>query len=502
MNSLTRSLLTLGVLGALAAGIGWYAFNSTDVDVVAKKKKEKAKAAALLKFDKTAVSKLEITKLGNVAVLEKRPDSWWVESPAKVQANWSTVRTVLNNLEPLPAEASFGGPDQPKAPAASETGLDAPDSKVRVWVKGSETPAFTIFVGDDNVFDGSIFANVEQKGETKTYAVGKSLRSIVLKSASEFFDRRVFGDDAAQFVGIKVEPRVKTDAQVAYTLARKVATDLSTSYAAQKAQWFLTSPTTGLADADVTRAVLESLSAAPSQEFLTITKPADLSQYGLDDPDWVVTAFIRPKGYEGERPIERVVRISSVRQSPTGLVVNVTRDDQPWVAQTSAVLTAGLARSAEALRTKRLFDFDVDDIHRVEMHLKKDVGDITVERKLGARPQDTQWMILSPEPGIAMTHKVIQMLLTWVHIVGTERESDLTGDPAKDAPILKRTGLDSSAQTMSFLDKEGKTLGVLRIGTVVDDKLFVKSDGSPFVIQVPKTKLTEVPGDVSQLTTR
>lgn len=502
MNSLTRSLVTLGALAAIAGAIGFYAYRSTDVDVVAKKKKAAAKAAALLKFDADAVEKIEITKLGNKALLVKRPDSWWVEEPAKIQASASTVRTVLNNLVQLKAEAAFDGPGEPEAPADSETGLDAPDSKVRIWLKGESEPAFTIDVGDDNAFDGSVFAKVEQGSGAKTYAVSKALRTIILKGASEFFDRRVFGDDTAAFVGLKVEPRVQTDAQVAYTLIRHIASDVESSYAAQKAQWELAEPSKGMADADVTRAILESLSAAPAQEFLTITKAKDLSQYGLNDPDWVVTAFIRPKGYEGERPVKRVVRISSVRQMANGLAVNVTRDDQPWVARTSAVLTGGLARSAEELRTKRLFSFDVDEIERVEMHLKAGVGDITVERKSERGQREVAWMILSPEPGLAMSHKVLQLLLTWVHIVGAERAEDLSGDPAKDAAVLEKTGLGKSAQTMTFLDKDGKKLGVLRIGKIDGEMLYVKSDQSPFIIKVPKTKLTEVPGSVEDLTRR
>ena len=235
---------------------------------------------------------------------------------------------------------------------------------------------------------------------------------------------------------------------------------------------------------------------------MTITKGDDLSQYGLDDPDYVVTAFIRPAGYTEKEPVKRVVRISSVRQSDVGLTVNITRDDQPWVASASAVIRDGLSQTQDALRTKRLFDFDIDAVARIEMHLKKEIGDITLEKRPGKKQNEVDWMILAPEAGLAMPHKVVQMMLTWVHVVGTEREADLSLDPAKDAAVLRRTGLDDKAQTMTFLDKDGKTLGVLRIGKVDDKSLFVTADGKDFIVRVPATKLTEVPGDVNDLKTR
>ena len=111
MKPITRSLVTLAALGVVGGAVAFMAYRSYDVDVIAAKEKKVKTAKQLLKVNPDDIEQLEVTKLGNVAMLRRRADSWWVESPVEVQASNSTVRTVINNLMTLQAQASFGGPD-------------------------------------------------------------------------------------------------------------------------------------------------------------------------------------------------------------------------------------------------------------------------------------------------------------------------------------------------------------------------------------------------------
>ncbi len=89
-----------------------------------------------IRFDRTAIDRIEVDWQGGGVVLEKRGDAWRLLAPLESAADESTVETLLSDLAFLRAT---GFVDEP--PPDAETGLERPAWKVALLQPASEEGA-------------------------------------------------------------------------------------------------------------------------------------------------------------------------------------------------------------------------------------------------------------------------------------------------------------------------------------------------------------------------
>lgn len=486
MKQITKSLLSLGLLGALAGGVAIFAYVRTSATTGGIAQHEDA----LLRLNVERITRLEIEDQGHSFRVERDAGGWTVATPVRIAADPEQVQQVLSGLSRLRAKKRFTDVDP--APRTSAMGLDEPAAVISAWTDDEPPQALRIELGAVSEFNHQEYARYTGPGDDEPLVVmlASGSKKSVVKPAAQLYDRRVLGARADEIVRLRVEPSVPADDRVAFTLERS-------SEAIADAGFRCTAPFEGEVDLLAVRRVMEGLLGAPVSEFLTLDAGGELAPFGLDKPAFKVTAWIRPDGAGDDEPlIERTVLIGELQPGDDGAgsgFVRVARSDQPWVGVANAVMWHALPHDVDALKTKRLTAVNRAKVRRIEMELISGEH-VALERRDG---QDSGWSVLAPEPGRAKPQVVNAFLLAVSGLTGVARE--LEGDGVKDAGRLEALGLGEKSQRVRLLDDEGEPLAVLRVGNVDGEEVFVLREGADFVARVSRKRLADLPEKAAAL---
>lgn len=486
MKQVTRSLLSLALLGAVAGGVALFAWVRSTTTAGGAEQHEDA----LLRLDSERIERFEITTPEHSFRVEQNDDgSWSVATPVRIAADPEQVAQVLSGLSRLRAKTRFHAGDPP--PSDGAMGLEQPAAVVTAWTDDEPPRRFKIELGGVSEFNLQEYARYFSPDEEEPAVVmlASGSRRSVVRTAAQLYDRRVLGARTDEIVRLRVEPREPSAEQVAFTLERSPD-------AIADAGFRCTEPFEGEVDLLVVRRVMEGLGGAPVSELLTLDAGGELAPFSLDEPSFTVTAWIRPSGAAPDAPlVERTVLIGPVQAREDGSQgsVHVARADQPWVGVVNAFLWHALPHSEDALKTKRLTSVDRSLVRRIEMELKSGEH-VAIER--GGGQQDA-WRLLAPEPGRAKPQMVNAFLLAMSNLTGLARE--LEGEAAKDAANLQSLGVGEDAKRVRLLDSSGKALAVLRLGNDDGDDMFVFREGADFVARVSKKRLADIPEKAAEL---
>ena len=493
MKTAQRSILRTLIFVGLAGGLGYWGLIASEQRPPPK---ERGKEPPLVTFDPAAVTKIETIRQGNPAVVERTPTGWTVTKPLRIQADPQKVASTLRHLATLRPKTRFGHADEPPIPDPALSGLDVPWATLKVYA-GDAEPFITIEVGNESDFDRQSYAKVIRGKEERVMTLPPKVRSLLINTAEDYYDRRVLGANPADVIKLSVTPREPRPDRIAYVLQRP-PTDPNRPAYLQKDRFDLVEPKLGRADSVVARKVLQGLVSTPATNFLTADHKGDLKRFGLDTPEWTITFWVRPpKDASVTEPIKRTVWATAPTVGDDGQAwVRVARSDQPWVAEVGPSFLSGLARNEAELVSKRLFDFIVMDVERIELSFpakkkggaRQEASIVKVEKKT---VRGTGWRFEKPKAVGARHEKIATLLLTFVNLNGTERAA--FGDAANDPAFLKRTGLDEAARVMRFFDARGNKLGGLKVGKEEGDIAYVMAEDSPLAVKIPKLKLAELP---------
>jgi hypothetical protein len=193
MSQARSTVLLLGGLAAVAAGVGLYAWKGVYAADLAEAAEQDRQLQALPQGAASApdggqprldFTRVAVTTAGETSVLEKDPTGRWrLIAPIQAGADQAVVEALLSQLRGARLKAALD--EHPDAATLARYGLDRP--RFTVEAVAPDGVKRTLVGGADNTFDGSVF--VRRDGQDQVYAAEGALRAAVARTTLELREK-------------------------------------------------------------------------------------------------------------------------------------------------------------------------------------------------------------------------------------------------------------------------------------------------------------------------
>jgi hypothetical protein len=481
MNQMQKTLVTLGGLLLVAAGVGLFAYKGV-VQEDERAAKKKAMAERLFANDDTErkpdageakidFRKVTVTAKGETTVLEKAsPDAQWrITSPIDSKVDALVLDGVLSQLQSARFKTTLEG-DATDAELKTY-GLDVPSFSVEADAEINGRPHHVRLEGGiENPFDGTIY--MRRDGSRTVHMAEGGVRWSIAKTTFDLRDKELFAID---------EPKIKR-------IAVKSAYNDWELVRGEDKVWKLTRPEQGLADTTTVNAVIGGFRGERVNDFpgeptpdrlkaLGFDKPAITATYGLDDGD-VTFTLAAPSADAGD-------------------VLYALREDREGkrLGRVNASARNAIDRNVVELRDRSLIPFSKQAVTKIVV-TAPGAPELVVERDPGATSVES-WKVTSPKSGPAKAYKVATALWT---LAATKQGTTVVDAP--DPKVLETYGLDAkSAKSIRLFDGKGATLATLLLG-----KALVGKQGSSYalgarkaIVEIDSSRFNELPWTADDL---
>ncbi len=459
MSQLGKNALWMGVMAAVAAGLGLYAWLGVK-EPEERAEKKKAAEERLISADADGkATELEFTRVtleaqGGSTTLERSEDGTWrIVAPVKAKADAFQVDNVLSQLTGGKIKTVVD-----EAPAAADLqryGLSPPSFVVRAEGRAKQTgsridpdaPKVTRVIkgGGENTFDGSVY--VQRDDDPRVVSVQGGVRWALDKSTYDLRHKDVLevANDARSLT-------VKAPTH-AYTLTREGED--------KDAKWRL-APAKGaamLADKQAVEQFLVAMKGYKAVAFLE-DSAAERARVGLDKP--LVTVDVQPaKG----GPFR--LALAELKESDkTRTFLLRTEGEETTLAELEPGAVFALDKDPQQLRDKTVLVFDRAKVAKV-VFKRQGEKDIVVQRSAGSdvgagsTASSEEWTVLAPEEGPGKKFKLSSILWSLGSLKAT---AFLEEAPKQKSP------LGEIFRQVLLYDAQGKELAVLTVGAEVPGK--------------------------------
>ncbi len=466
MTQKQKILSMLAVTASLAAALGSYAWFGVYQKGEAEAK-AKDQADTLFSFKKDDVKQFVVTAKGETTTVVRdgtgKDAGWRIASPIQTDAENLSVDALVDKVAGLKRKRSAGTPSD-----LAQFGLGKPRVQIVLTLESGKTEELD--VGDDNPFDGTIFAKRGGDGEVEICEGG--LKYPLEKGLFDLRDKRVFDFDDAQLQKLDV-----ATPGLAYGLEKSGE------------EWKLDAPIQAKADAQKVTQISSALKNLRATRFASEqASEADLQRFGLDHPGYTVQLTL------GKEMAEKTLILSAQKEGGQEHVY-AKQASQAWVAEVPSTILKDLDASVMDLRDKTILSFKQADARGLAFTAAK--GTFTVERKQhsadGGVSQD-DWTITSPTLGPAKRWKLSSLLSTLETLKGASIVSEKA-----TAADLANDGLDKPVKTATVFGDGGKELAKLLVGKTAGSKVYAKSAADDRVFEVDSYRFSQLPNDVSDL---
>jgi len=323
----SKGLLTASFLLLVLSGAIWW---SNKKAATADKAPVESTTVKLLNVTEDQVQEIEIKKRAGESIRLQRHDSnWQIAAPEPLRADPDAVSSMLSTLSSLSSDRTV----DEKATSLDQYGLTQPAIELNIADKNKKTTK--ILIGDETPAGSAVYAAIA--GDTRVFALSGYKKNSFDKSANDLRDKRLLTFDSDKVSSIELTAKKQTIA-----LGRS------------KDEWQIVSPKPFRAD----RAQVEKL--------LRTLRDAKMDLSGSEDGKKVAAAF-------GSGTAVATVRVTDVSGTQE---LQVRKNKGDYYANSSAVAgvykissgTAGLDKSLDDFRNKKLFDFAFADPDKVELH--------------------------------------------------------------------------------------------------------------------------------------
>src|SRR5580700_4711974 len=325
-----RGLLVAVVLLA-ALGVGLY-FSNKDKAAEAAKPPADAppKILALTEGD---ITKVTLKKKGaDETVLEKANGKWQITAPKPYPADQDTASQLVASA----ANVSSDRVVEDKASNLSAYGLNSPALEVDIMAKAGKTSKLKI--GDDTPTNSGAYAMLE--GDPRVFTVASYVKTGVDKSVNDLRDQRLLTFDQDKLSRVEL-------------MAKKQDIE----FGRDKDQWQIVKPKPLRADGLQVDEMLRKLKDAKMD--LTLS-PDDAKKAAAAFASGTPVATIKLTDPSGTQQID-------IRKDKDDYYVKSSV--VPGVFKATPELAAGVDKSVDDFRNKKLFDFGFNDPNKVEMHV-------------------------------------------------------------------------------------------------------------------------------------
>ncbi len=323
----SKGLLTASFLLLVLSGAIWW---SNKKAATADKAPVESTTVKLLNVTEDQIQEIEIKKRAGESIRLQRHDSnWQIAAPEPLRADPDAVSSMLSTLSSLSSDRTVDD----KATSLDQYGLTQPAIELNIADKNKKTTK--ILIGDETPAGSAVYAAIA--GDTRVFALSGYKKNSFDKSANDLRDKRLLTFDSDKVSSIELTAKKQTIA-----LGRS------------KDEWQIVSPKPFRAD----RAQVEKL--------LRTLRDAKMDLSGSEDGKKVAAAF-------GSGTAVATVRVTDVSGTQE---LQVRKNKGDYYANSSAVAgvykissgTAGLDKSLDDFRNKKLFDFAFADPDKVELH--------------------------------------------------------------------------------------------------------------------------------------
>ncbi len=427
---LRNTLLLAIVLIILGAYVYFFEFQ----------KGSKEKTQRLLNFKEEEAESIILNYPQQEIRLQKEPlRRWKITHPLEMAADESTIRGILAALSTNEVKRTVE--EKPSAADLKNYGLDNPEVKVTLSLRnGIALPP--IFVGGRTPLGNSVY--VRRGAEAGVLLTDASLRSNLERKLNDFRSKKILElrDEAVKQLALK-------GSQGDFALSKKGDV------------WFIDQPKYYRADQAEVQGILSIIRSISAQDFIE-ESPSELKKYGLDKPRLRVTVFM------GEQEGAREIRFGNKREGKEE--VYLVADSKGTVYAVHESVLKQLEKDLTALRDKEILSFRQDQVAKAQIFTPK-------ESVALVKGEKEKWRVEGPKKGKAKQGAVPDYLTFLNHL----KAKGFADDEAKD---LKKYGLDSPSLKISIVDKNGKNLGTLLLGSKIGTEYYAGREGSMTVYTV------------------
>src|ERR1017187_4187442 len=319
------------VIGALAA-LDYYRGTTTH-DLLAKSKR-------VLDFQSKDIIGLKIDLTNQVYTLERAGDQWQIKQPLNVRANYSTVSSILDELEFAERNRVITAKELTDL-TPKDFGLENPRARVTLQNKKG---SMILLVGNETPTKDAVYAQLQ--GKKDVLVVPKSIYERLDRTLDDLRDRTVidFQPASATRVEIKSSDRVIELAKSAITTNAEP-------------RWALTRPLAARADPRKVSELLSDLSELRVTDFVS-EDPKDIHTYQLDEPEREVTVWTGESG-----KTLQIGRAST--NDPSKVYAKLKSTDSIYTVPSASVQK--FAVQANDLRDAQVLVFAESDVHGIEV---------------------------------------------------------------------------------------------------------------------------------------
>jgi hypothetical protein len=421
-----------------------------------------AKSKRVVDFQSKDITGLKIELTNQVYMLERSGDQWQIKQPLNVRANYSTVSSILDELEF--AERNRVITDKELSGLVpKDFGLENP--RVRLTLQNKKGN-LVLLIGNETPTKDAVYAQVQ--GKKDVLVAPKSIYERVDRTLDDLRDRTVIDFQPASATRIEIK-----SADRVIELAKSAITTNA------EPRWSLTRPLTARADPNKVSELLADLNGLRVTDFVS-ESPRDVPTYQLDEPEREITVWTGESG--------KTLQIGRALTNDPGKVYAKLKSADSIYTVPSAT-TQKFAVQPNDLRDAQVLPFSEGDVHGIEVLRGTD--------KISLVRTDATWQIAAPVTGPADDTAVQQLLR---HLSGLNARQ-FTADVATD---LDKYGLAAPMVTVSLRGEGTNLLVQLLVGALDASNTvrFVKRVDEPFVYGVDTNIASWLPANWLSLRAR
>jgi len=433
-TTLVLVLMTL-VIGGLVA-LDYYRGTSTQ-ELAAKSKR-------VLDFQSKDITGLKIDLTNQVYTLERSGDQWQIKQPLDVRANYSTVSSILDELEFSERNRVITDKEL-SGLTLRDFGLENP--RVRLTLRNKKG-SMVLLIGNETPTKDAVYAQLQ--GKKDVLVAPKSIYERVNRTLDDLRDRTVIDFQPASATRIEIK-----SADRVIELAKSAITTNA------EPRWSLTRPLAVRADPNKVSELLADLSGLRVTDFVSESS-RDIPTYQLDEPEREVTVWTGESG--------KTLQIGRVSTNDAGKVYAKLKSADSIYTVPSATVQK-FAVQANDLRDAQVLKFSEGDVRGIEVLHGTD--------KIFLVHTDASWQVAAPVAAAADNIAVQQLLR---HLGGLNARQ-FTADVATD---LDKYGLAAPLATVTLRGDGTNVLAQLLVGALDASNTvrFVKRIDEPFVYGV------------------
>ena len=431
-------------------------YQGTSTDEALKRNKR------VLNFDPKDITGLKIDLTNQVYALEKAGELWQIKQPLRVRANYSTISSILDELEFV--ERTRAIPEKElKGMDLASFGLQNP--RIRLTMHGKQEP-IVLLVGNETPTKDAVY--VQLQGKKSVLVAPQSIYERLNRTLDDLRDRTVIDFQPASATRIEI----KSAARV-IELARSGA---STNAAPR---WALTRPLAARADQRKASELLADLGGLQVLDFVS-EDPKDLHTYQLDEPEREVTVWSGESG-------KTLMLGRSLTNDASKVYAKLKSADSSYTVPSS--IAQKLAVQANDLRDPQVLAFSEDNVRGIDLLHGTD--------RIFLVHTDSTWKITTPLV-VSADEAAVQQLLSRLRGLSVRQ---FTADVATD---LDKYGLAAPMATVTLRGPGSNAVAQLLVGSLDASNTirFVKCADEPFVYGVETNIVSWLPANYLALRVR